>query len=106
MRAYPVQALNQGMSRTLLPTRTPGTTAIAASAEPVMVRLRLIGQMEAWTLTAESVLPTGRKTRALLAVLALALPRSAAVTHRPAAPPGASRPLLQASRWPASWPSS
>ncbi len=41
-----------------------------------MVRLRLIGQMEAWTLTAESVLPTGRKTRALLAVLALALPRS------------------------------
>ena len=41
-----------------------------------MVRLRLIGQMEAWTLTSESVLPTGRKTRALLAILALSLPRS------------------------------
>ncbi|MCW3475988.1 BTAD domain-containing putative transcriptional regulator [Limobrevibacterium gyesilva] len=40
-----------------------------------MVRLRLIGQMEAWTLTSESILPTGRKTRALLAILALASPR-------------------------------
>jgi len=40
-----------------------------------MVRLRLIGQMEAWTLTADSILPTGRKTRALLAVLALSAPR-------------------------------
>ena len=52
-------------------TRPPGTTAMASSAEPVLVRLRLIGQMEAWTLTSESVLPTGRKTRALLAILAL-----------------------------------
>jgi len=42
-----------------------------------MVRLRLIGQMEAWTLTSESILPTGRKTRALLAVLALSSPRPA-----------------------------
>jgi DNA-binding SARP family transcriptional activator/TolB-like protein len=39
------------------------------------VRLRLIGQMEAWTLTSESILPTGRKTRALLAILALSSPR-------------------------------
>ena len=39
------------------------------------MRLRLIGQMEAWTLTSENVLPTGRKTRALLAVLALSSPR-------------------------------
>jgi DNA-binding SARP family transcriptional activator/TolB-like protein len=31
--------------------------------------------MEAWTLTSESILPTGRKTRALLAVLALSAPR-------------------------------
>ncbi len=46
-----------------------------ADADPVMVRLRLIGQMEAWTLTSESILPTGRKTRALLAVLALSAPR-------------------------------
>ncbi len=41
------------------------------------VRLRLIGQMEAWTLTSESVLPAGRKTRALLAVVALSTPRPA-----------------------------
>ena len=45
------------------------------TADPVMVRLRLIGQMEAWTLTSESILPTGRKTRALLAILALSAPR-------------------------------
>jgi DNA-binding SARP family transcriptional activator/TolB-like protein len=42
---------------------------------PVVVRLRLIGQMEAWTLTSESLLPTGRKTRALLAMIALSAPR-------------------------------
>ena len=41
------------------------------------LRLRLIGQMEAWTLTSENVLPAGRKTRALLAVLALSSPRPA-----------------------------
>jgi DNA-binding SARP family transcriptional activator/TolB-like protein len=39
--------------------------------------MRLIGQMEAWTLTSESVLPAGRKTRALLAVIALSAPRPA-----------------------------
>ena len=42
-----------------------------------VVRLRLIGQMEAWTVTSESVLPSGRKTRALLAVVALSAPRPA-----------------------------
>ena len=41
----------------------------------MLIRLRLIGQMEAWTLTSESVLPIGRKTRALLAILALSVPR-------------------------------
>lgn len=46
-----------------------------AQAEPAYMRLRLIGQMEAWTLTSENVLPTGRKTRALLAILALSAPR-------------------------------
>src|SRR5271165_2413356 len=46
-------------------------------AEPVVLRLRLIGQMEAWTLTSESVLPAGRKTRALLAIIALSAPRPA-----------------------------
>lgn len=49
---------------------------MAPGSDPVLVRLRLIGQMAAWTLTSESVLPTGRKTRALLAILALSLPRS------------------------------
>ena len=39
--------------------------------------MRLIGQMEAWTLTSENVLPQGRKTRALLAAVALASPRPA-----------------------------
>jgi DNA-binding SARP family transcriptional activator/TolB-like protein len=39
------------------------------------VRLRLIGQMEAWTVRSESVLPAGRKTRALLASIAMAAPR-------------------------------
>jgi DNA-binding SARP family transcriptional activator len=38
----------------------------------VAVRLRLIGQMEAWTLNSENVLPLGRKTRGLLAILAMA----------------------------------
>jgi DNA-binding SARP family transcriptional activator/TolB-like protein len=41
----------------------------------VVVRLRLIGQMEAWTVRSESVLPAGRKTRALLACIAMAAPR-------------------------------
>src|ERR1700761_8812750 len=44
------------------------------SAGQVVLRLRLIGQMEAWTLTSENVLPAGRKTRALLAVIALSSP--------------------------------
>ena len=48
-----------------------------SSAGQVVVRMRLIGQMEAWTLTSENVLPQGRKTRALLAAVALASPRPA-----------------------------
>jgi DNA-binding SARP family transcriptional activator/tetratricopeptide (TPR) repeat protein len=43
----------------------------------IVVRLRLIGQMEAWTVTSENVLPAGRKTRALLAAIALSGPRPA-----------------------------
>ena len=43
--------------------------------EPLAVRLRLIGQMEATTLDDRSVLPPGRKTRALLAIVALSAPR-------------------------------
>jgi DNA-binding SARP family transcriptional activator/TolB-like protein len=51
--------------------------AVSGNAEPVSVRLRLIGQMEAWAHGDESVLPAGRKTRALLAVIALSAPRPA-----------------------------
>ncbi len=54
-------------------TREP--RAPLAPFTPVIVRLRLIGQMEAWTIASESILPTGRKTRALLAIVALSAPR-------------------------------
>ncbi len=57
--------------------RLHGHAMMPGSSGPVTVRLRLIGQMEAWTLTSESVLPAGRKTRALLAVVALSAPRPA-----------------------------
>ena len=39
--------------------------------EAVLLRLQLIGRMQALTLNNESVLPLGRKTRGLLAILAL-----------------------------------
>ena len=52
-------------------------SAGSETADPTVVRLRLIGQMEAWTLNSENVLPAGRKTRALLAVIALSTPRPA-----------------------------
>ncbi len=54
---------------------TGGHAAATFGSEGMLVRLRLIGQMEAWSLTSENILPTGRKTRALLATLALASPR-------------------------------
>ena len=41
------------------------------------LKLRLIGQMEAWAANGLRVLPAGRKTRALLAVIALSAPRPA-----------------------------
>jgi DNA-binding SARP family transcriptional activator/TolB-like protein len=53
------------------------TTGSANALDHVIVRLRLIGQMEAWTIRSESVLPAGRKTRALLACIAMAAPRPA-----------------------------
>jgi DNA-binding SARP family transcriptional activator/TolB-like protein len=58
-----------------LPMECATSASLNSPADPVLVRLRLIGQMEAWTLTSESILPTGRKTRALLAILALSSPR-------------------------------
>src|SRR3954454_12432337 len=56
-------------------SRLGGMTQSLAPLEHCVVRLRLIGQMEAWTIRSESVLPAGRKTRALLACVALAAPR-------------------------------
>jgi tetratricopeptide (TPR) repeat protein len=57
------------------PTRLPAAIPSTAPLEHVVVRLRLIGQMEAWTVRSENVLPAGRKTRALLACIAMAAPR-------------------------------
>src|SRR5580704_6773179 len=57
--------------------RPAGPGIPANSAGQVVLRMRLIGQMEAWTLTSENVLPAGRKTRALLAAIALSGPRPA-----------------------------
>ncbi len=54
----------------MIDTRMPGLPA-----ETTAIRLRLIGQMEAWTVGGESVLPPGRKTRALLAIVVLSSPR-------------------------------
>ncbi len=39
----------------------PPLAAPSSAPDHVSVRLRLIGQMEAWTITSESVLPPGRK---------------------------------------------
>ena len=50
-------------------------TALESLSPHLVCRLRLIGHMEAWTATGESVLPIGRKTRAMLAVIALSAPR-------------------------------
>lgn len=55
----------------------PDAHSKPSGVDQVVVRLRLIGQMEAWTVTSENVLPAGRKTRALLAAIALSAPRPA-----------------------------
>ncbi|WP_277813930.1 AfsR/SARP family transcriptional regulator, partial [Acidisphaera rubrifaciens] len=47
------------------------------TARTPALKLRLIGQMEAWAANGLRVLPAGRKTRALLAVIALSAPRPA-----------------------------
>jgi DNA-binding SARP family transcriptional activator/TolB-like protein len=52
-----------------------GAAAAGLGLSSVVLRLRLIGQMEAWAPGSQSVLPVGRKTRALLAIVALAAPR-------------------------------
>ena len=55
--------------------RLPSASTPTTPLDHVVVRLRLIGQMEAWTVRSESVLPPGRKTRALLACIAMSAPR-------------------------------
>ncbi len=57
------------------PTRLTTPSPPSGALDHVVVRLRLIGQMEAWTVRSENVLPVGRKTRALLACIAMAAPR-------------------------------
>jgi len=73
-------------------SRSPPTQDLAGG---VVVRLRLIGQMEAWSPTGANVLPPGRKTRALLAVVALSAPRPA-LRGRLAEPLWSRRPEEQA----------
>lgn len=58
-----------------LTARLPPLVANVQPLDHVVVRLRLIGQMEAWTIRSENVLPVGRKTRALLALVAMSAPR-------------------------------
>lgn len=57
----------------------PGQAGLSA-ADPTLLRIRLLGRMEALTLMGETVLPVGGKTRGLLAILAMAdrqpVPRS------------------------------
>ena len=53
-------------------TLSDSNTQAAADA---ICRLKLIGHMEAWAANGESVLPIGRKTRALFAIIALSAPR-------------------------------
>lgn len=52
-----------------------GLATADAGPAPPRLRLKLIGAMDAWSVTSERVLPRVRKTRALLAILALAAPR-------------------------------
>ena len=51
--------------------------ATFGATDQSVVRLRLSGQMQAWTISGANVLPAGRKTRALLAAIALSAPRPA-----------------------------
>ena len=52
-----------------------GLVPAGTGPAPPRLRLKLIGPMDAWSVTSERVLPRVRKTRALLAILALAAPR-------------------------------
>ena len=54
------------------------SAAVRGASGAALLHLHLIGQMQARTPNGASVLPLGRKTRALLAILALAAPRPVA----------------------------
>ncbi len=55
-------------------TAIPSTDPAGFDPGPPILRLRLIGPMAAWTLKPQNMLPSGRKTRALLAILAMNIP--------------------------------
>jgi TolB-like protein/DNA-binding SARP family transcriptional activator len=62
------------MSDVANPTRLAARQG--AAGERMDLRLHLIGRMEAWTAAGQNVLPGGRKTRGLLALIAIAAPRA------------------------------
>jgi len=58
-----------------LPLRLAGVEPAITAPDNVVVRLRLIGRMEAWTTRSENILPRRRRARAMLAYIAMASPR-------------------------------
>jgi DNA-binding SARP family transcriptional activator/tetratricopeptide (TPR) repeat protein len=72
-----LRALDAAQTETREQRTRPEELAASGTTSPIVVRLRLAGQMQAWTVANENVLPTGRKTRALLASVALSAPRPA-----------------------------
>src|SRR6201746_2729643 len=55
--------------------RIAGVEPAIPAPDHAVVRLRLIGRMEAWTIRSENILPKRRKARAMLAYVAMASPR-------------------------------
>ena len=70
-----VREISGNAAMIISPPRESPIRDDAVAIDPVVVRLRLIGQMEASAINGDSVLPPGRKTRALLAIIALSSPR-------------------------------
>jgi len=70
-----VREISGNAAMIISPPREGSIRADAVANDPLAVRLRLIGQMEASAVNGDSVLPPGRKTRALLAIIALSSPR-------------------------------
>ena len=71
---WPMQ-VDDADNRLLLALNSPPAAEVNLPDGQAILRLRLIGQMEAWSAAGDNVLPHGRKTRALLAVVGLAAPR-------------------------------